>query len=99
MVMAVYEYPSFGTSGFACIFFALLGGIFWFLPMAFMAAEMASVDGWSAGGVFGWVGNSLHSDRLGFMALFFQWFQITVGYVTMCYVIIGLLSQISTGRP
>ena len=94
MVMAVYEYPSFGTSGFACIFFALLGGIFWFLPMAFMAAEMASVDGWSTGGVFGWVGNALHSDRLGFMALFFQWFQITVGYVTMCYVIIGLLSQI-----
>lgn len=94
MVMAVYEYPSFGTSGCACIFFALLGGIFWFLPMAFMAAEMASVDGWSTGGVFGWVGNALHSDRLGFMALFFQWFQITVGYVTMCYVIIGLLSQI-----
>ncbi|MBQ3308925.1 MAG: amino acid permease [Aeriscardovia sp.] len=94
MVMAVYEYPSFGTSKFSCVFFALLGGLFWFLPMALMAAEMASVDGWSEGGIFGWVSNALHNERLGFMALFFQWFQITVGYVTMSYVIIGLLSEI-----
>ena len=27
----------------------------------------------------GWVGNSLHSKKIGFFALFFQWFQITVG--------------------
>ena len=37
--------------------------------------------------MFGWVGNAFHSERLGFMALFFQWFQITVGMVTMSYFI------------
>ncbi|MBO6003807.1 MAG: amino acid permease [Aeriscardovia sp.] len=94
MVMAMYEYPSFATSQFAVVFFVLLGGIFWFLPTALVSAELASVDGWSEGGVFGWVGNALHSDKLGFMALFFQWFQITVGFVTMCYFVIGMLADI-----
>ena len=95
MVMAMYEYPSFATSQFAVVFFVLLGGIFWFLPTALISAEMASVEGWSEGGVFGWVGNALHSDRLGFMALFFQWFQITVGLVTMSYFVIGMLADIT----
>ena len=72
MVMTVYEFPSLATAKFACVFFALIGGIFWFLPTALISAEMASVEGWSEGGVFGWVGNALHSERLGFMALFFQ---------------------------
>ena len=94
MVMAMYEYPSFATSQFAVVFFVLLGGIFWFLPTALISAEMASVEGWSEGGVFGWVGNALHSDKVGFMALFFQWFQITVGLVTMSYFVIGMLADI-----
>ncbi|MBQ1804213.1 MAG: amino acid permease, partial [Bifidobacteriaceae bacterium] len=94
MVMAMYEYPSFATSRFAVVFFVLLGGIFWFLPTALISAEMASVEGWSEGGVFGWVGNALHSDKVGFMALFFQWFQITVGLVTMSYFVIGMLADI-----
>lgn len=94
MVMTVYEYPSFATSKLSAIFFTLLGGIFWFLPTALVSAEMASVDGWNDGGVFGWVGNSLHSNKIGFFALFFQWFQITVGFVTMSYFIIGILSNV-----
>lgn len=94
MVMTVYEYPSFATSKLSAVFFALLGGIFWFLPTALMSAEMASVEGWNEGGVFGWVGNALHSEKLGFFALFFQWFQITVGFVTMSYFIIGILSNV-----
>lgn len=28
MVMAVYEYPTFATSGFSLVFFLLLGGLF-----------------------------------------------------------------------
>lgn len=94
MVMTVYEYPSFATSQFPLVFFALVGGIFWFLPTALISAEMASVDGWSVGGAFGWVGNAFHSDYAGFVALFYQWFQITVGFVTMSYFIVGMLSNI-----
>ncbi|XJB15336.1 glutamate:gamma-aminobutyrate antiporter [Escherichia coli] len=40
MVMAVYEYPTFATSGFSLVFFLLLGGILWFIPVGLCAAEM-----------------------------------------------------------
>ncbi|MBQ5557355.1 MAG: amino acid permease [Aeriscardovia sp.] len=93
MVMTVYEFPSLATAKFACVFFALVGGIFWFLPTALISAEMASVEGWSEGGVFGWVGNALHSERLGYVALFCQWFEVTIGFVTMCYFVIGMISD------
>ena len=94
MVMTVYEYPSFATSKLAAVFFTILGGVFWFLPTALVSAEMASVKGWEDGGVFGWVSHSLRSEKLGFFAVFFQWFQITVGFVTMSYFIIGILSYV-----
>ncbi|WP_373599056.1 glutamate:gamma-aminobutyrate antiporter [Paraclostridium bifermentans] len=93
MVMTVYEYPTFATSGFSLVFFLLLGGILWFLPVALCAAEMATVDGWQEGGIFSWVGNTL-GERYGFAAIFFQWFQITVGFVTMIYFILGCVSYI-----
>ncbi|MDO7203709.1 hypothetical protein Q5M85_05540 [Paraclostridium bifermentans] len=70
MVMTVYEYPTFATSGFNLVFFLLLGGILWFLPVALCAAEMATVDGWQEGGIFAWVGNTL-GERFGFAAIFF----------------------------
>lgn len=93
MVMTVYEYPTFATSGFNLVFFLLLGGILWFLPVALCAAEMATVQGWQEGGIFAWVGNTL-GERFGFAAIFFQWFQITVGFVTMIYFILGCVSYI-----
>ena len=93
MVMTVYEYPTFATSGFNLVFFLLLGGFLWFLPVALCAAEMATVDGWQEGGIFAWVSNTL-GERWGFASIFFQWFQITVGFVTMIYFILGALSYV-----
>lgn len=55
MVMTVYAYPNFASSGLHLIFFLILGGIFWFLPVALVAAEMATVKGWEDGGIF-WMG-------------------------------------------
>ena len=91
MVMTVYEYPTFASSGFQLVFFLVIGGLFWFLPVALCAAEMATVQGWESGGIFAWVGNTL-GKRMGFAALFFQWFQITVGFVTMSFFVLAALS-------
>lgn len=91
MVMTVYEYPSFASSGMHLVFFLLIGGIFWFLPVALCAAEMATVKGWQSGGLYTWVANTL-GQRWGFAAIFYQWFQITVGFITMIYFIVGALS-------
>ncbi len=93
MVMTVYEYPSFASSGFQLVFFLIIGGILWFLPVAMCAAEMATVKGWESGGIFSWVGNTL-GRRWGFAALFFQWFQITVGFVTMAFFILAAFAYV-----
>lgn len=93
MVMAVYEYPSFATSGFSLLFFLLFGGVFWFIPVALCAAEMATIPGWETGGVFTWVSESL-GERWGFSAIFYQFFEITVGYIPMLYFINGSLSYL-----
>lgn len=93
MVMTVYEYPSFASSGFQLVFFLIVGGIFWFLPVALCSAEMATVEGWESGGIYSWVGNTL-GQRWGFSALFFQWFQITVGFVTMAFFILAALAYV-----
>ncbi len=93
MVMTVYEFPSFATSGFSLVFFLIVGGIFWFLPVAMCSAEMATVKGWESGGIFAWVGNTL-GKRWGFAALFFQWFQITVGFVTMSFFVLAALAYV-----
>ena len=93
MVMTVYAYPNFASSGMHLIFFLILGGVFWFLPVALCAAEMAPVKGWESGGIFAWVGNTL-GKRWGFAALFYQWFQITVGFVTMAFFVLAAISFI-----
>ena len=93
MVMTVYEYPSFATSGFQLVFFLIVGGILWFLPVSLCSAEMATVEGWESGGIYSWVGNTL-GPRWGFSALFFQWFQITVGFVTMSFFILAAMAYV-----
>ncbi|MEF9892657.1 MAG: amino acid permease [Anaerorhabdus sp.] len=98
MVMTVYEYPSFASSGFSLVFYLIIGGIFWFLPVALCAAEMATVKGWDTGGVYAWSGNLLN-EKWGFANIFFQWFQGTVGFVTMIYFILSALSYVFNFEP
>ena len=93
MVMAVYEYPTFATSGFSLVFFLLLGGILWFIPVGLCAAEMATVDGWEEGGVFAWVSNTL-GPRWGFAAISFGYLQIALGFIPLLYFVLGALSYI-----
>lgn len=93
MVMDVYEYPIFATSGLQLLFFLIVGGLLWFIPTALCSAEMATVDSWEDGGIFTWVKNTL-GERFGFAAIFFQWFQVTVGFITMLYFIISTLAYV-----
>lgn len=93
MVMAVYEYPTFATSGFSLVCFLLLGGILWFIPVGLCAAEMATVEGWEEGGVFTWVSNTL-GEKWGFAAITFGYLQIAVGFIPMLYFVLGALSYI-----
>lgn len=93
LFITVYEYPTFADSGKSLVFFLLLCGVLWFLPVSLCSAEMATIKGYQEGGIYSWVGKQT-GEKFGFAAIFFQWFQITVGFVTMIYFIIGTLAYI-----
>ncbi|GHP13941.1 glutamate:gamma-aminobutyrate antiporter [Lentilactobacillus fungorum] len=97
MVMTVYGFAAFAKQGPTALFFLFLAGILWFIPVTKAAGEMASIDGWSKGGIFTWARNML-GEKTGWAALFYQWIHITVGMNTMMYFIIGCLS-ISINLP
>ncbi len=91
MVMSVYVYPTFSTAGFALVIYLLISGLLWFLPTALCSAEMATITQWNNGGIYTWVDKTF-GKRFAFVAVFFQWFQVTIGFVTMLYFIVGMLS-------
>lgn len=97
MVISVDELAPFGKTGPSVIFYLLVAGLLWFIPITQMAGEMASIDGWNRGGIFTWVQGTL-GEKTGWEAMFLQWIHITVGMDTMMYVIIGALS-ITLGTP
>jgi glutamate:gamma-aminobutyrate antiporter len=92
MTMDLHIYPAFAQSGLSLIFFLIVGGLLWFIPTALVSAEMATVEDWESGGIYIWVKNTL-GERFGFAAVFFQWLQVTVGFIAMLYFILGALSQ------
>lgn len=92
MVVSIYIYPTFATSGFSMIFFLLFAGILFFMPVCLTAAEMGTGgSGWSNAGVFSW-GTAALGERWGFMMIYLQFMQISIGFVAMLYFISGAIS-------
>ena len=91
-------YPSMASSGFNTILWLIVGGILWFVPTALCAAEMATVKRWSQlGGLYNWSMMMLNK-RWGWVAIFFQWFQITVVlYVFLDFMVDGCFFMAGEG--
>lgn len=87
MVVSIYTYPTFATSGFSSLFFLLAAGFLWFIPLCLISAELGTGgQGWSEAGVFSW-GKAAFGERWGFFMIFLQWFQITLGFIAMLYFV------------
>jgi len=93
MILTVYSYPVFASSGFSLVFFLLFAATFFFVPTALISAEMATGKGWETGGVYKWCSVAF-GERWGFFAIFLQWLQISVGFVTMLFFVAGALSYL-----
>ena len=52
MVISVDELAPFGKTGPTALFYLLIAGLVWFIPITRMSGEMASIDGWEKGGIF-----------------------------------------------
>ena len=97
-IMNLVFYPSFASSGFNTILWLIIGGILWFIPTAICAAEMATVKQWSQlGGLYNWSMMML-GKRWGWVAIFFQWFQITIVlYVFLDFMVSGMFYMAGQG--
>ena len=62
------------------------------VPAAFVAAELAS--GWPGeGGVYEWVKDAF-GERFGFTAAWIQWFQMTIGFISILAFIAAAIAYI-----
>ncbi|MCV3743598.1 APC family permease [Ureaplasma sp. ES3154-GEN] len=89
-IIAFYTFPSLSTAGWIAIIFAFVTAFCWFIPIGMAAAEMATIKGWTHGGLFTWVRN-LIGPRAGFLVTWLQ-FQVTFGFVAMVFFILSSFS-------
>lgn len=75
-VASVRGLPAMAAYDWASVFLYVLPAILFMVPVALVAAELAS--GWK-GGVFVWV-KEAYGDRLGFFAIWQQWMQNVAWY-------------------
>ncbi len=77
-ILSIRNWPMTAEYGLASIPLLLLAMIFFFVPSALVAAELAT--GWpKKGGVYVWVKEAL-GDRLGFLAIWLLWVENVVWY-------------------
>lgn len=67
--------------GLTSIFYYLFAAIFFLIPVALVAAELAT--GWpQRGGVFTWI-KAAFGEKFGFLAIYLQWIATTICFPTM----------------
>ena len=80
-VLTLRSMPSIAEDGWSSIAYYLLGALLFFIPLALVAAELAT--GWPrAGGLYAWVKEAF-SERSGFLSIWFEWVEGVVWYPTV----------------
>lgn len=89
-VVSVRNLPMMAETGLQMIFFALIAVGAFLMPVALVAAELAT--GWpKEGGVYVWVKEAF-GDRWGFVAVWLLWFQMVIGMTGVLSFIGGMLA-------
>jgi len=80
-VVSLRGLPSEAVYGLTSAFYYIFAAIFFLIPVAIVAAELATA--WpQKGGVFRWVGEAF-GPRWGFLAIFLLWLQTTIWFPTV----------------
>lgn len=90
-VCNIKNFPLLAEFGLSIVLFLILSALFFFLPVAFVSAELASA--WPERGVYTWVKEAL-GPRLGFLAIWLQWIENVIWYPTILSFIAGTLAYI-----
>ncbi len=82
--------PFSAEYGFSLVFYYILGAIVFLLPIAFVAAELAT--GWSSkGGIYIWVREAF-GEFWGFMVIWLQWVYNIIWYPTILSFVVGAMA-------
>lgn len=80
-IISLRNLPLIAKYGFASVFFYLVAALVFFLPLAFITAELATT--WPAeGGIYDWVKEAF-GTRLGFLAIWLDWIINVVFFPTL----------------
>jgi glutamate:GABA antiporter len=91
-VLTLRGFPSVAEYGWSSIAFYVLGALFFFIPLALVAAELAT--GWPrAGGLYAWVKQAF-GDRSGFLAVWFEWVENIVWFPTVLSFVAATLAYV-----
>ncbi|WP_319379245.1 amino acid permease [uncultured Methanocorpusculum sp.] len=91
-IMSMRTFPSQSVVGWQSIFFCLLAFIVYLIPASLVSAELAT--GWpQEGGVYVWVKEAF-GEKWGFTAIWLQWFQMTIGFISVLTFIAATFSYI-----
>lgn len=87
----IKNFPLFAEFGLAVVALLALAAIIFFIPAAFVSAELAS--GWPERGVYTWVREAL-GPRMGFIAVWLQWIENVIYYPTILTFIAAAIAYI-----
>ena len=91
-VLTLRSMPSVAMYGWASIAYYILGAIFFFVPLALVAAELATA--WPrAGGLYAWVREAF-GDRSGFLSIWFEWVEGVVWFPTVLSFVAAALAYV-----
>ncbi len=94
-VVSLRGLPAEAEYGLSSAFYYIIGAIFFLIPTALVAAELAAMFQDKEGGVFRWVGEAF-GKQFGFLAIWLQWIETIFWFVTVlifgavCLAFIGM---------
>ncbi len=87
VLISIRTFPLQALVGWQTIAFNIMAIILYLVPASFVSAELAT--GWpEEGGVYVWVKEAF-GERWGFVAIWLQWFQMTIGFIGILTFIAG----------
>jgi amino acid transporter len=87
VLISIRTFPLQALVGWQTIAFNALAIVLYLIPASFVSAELAT--GWpKEGGVYVWVKEAF-GEQWGFVAIWLQWFQMTIGFIGILTFIAG----------
>ncbi|MEM8628913.1 MAG: APC family permease [Chlamydiota bacterium] len=85
----IKNFPLSALYGLSAVFFYALAALIYFIPIAFVSAELAT--GWPKRGIYTWVSEAM-GGRMGFLAVWLQWVENIIWYPTILSFIAGTMA-------